>query len=142
VEEIPRVLQNSDVHYSFHKIPPLTLILNQINVAHIFLPSILPSLVRLVVKATRTGGASLQQFQCLFFDVFISFIHDKGKCKALPLQTWTGPVGSRRLRLPKFLDNRHRKVVGLSAIRTGRLYPLRKYSWYSFLLEAESTPGP
>ena len=29
----------------------------------------------------------------------------------------------------------------LSALRTGRLYP-RKYSWYSFLLEAESTPGP
>jgi hypothetical protein len=29
----------------------------------------------------------------------------------------------------------------LSALRTGRLY-LRKYSWYSFLLEAESTPGP
>ena len=26
-------------------------------------------------------------------------------------------------------------------LRTGRLYP-RKYSWYSFLLEAESTPGP
>jgi hypothetical protein len=30
----------------------------------------------------------------------------------------------------------------LSAIRTGRLYPPRKYSWYSFPLEAESTPGP
>ena len=33
------------------------------------------------------------------------------------------------------------KVVRLSALRTGRLYP-RKYPWYSFLLEAESTPGP
>ena len=32
-------------------------------------------------------------------------------------------------------------VVRLSALRTGRLYP-RKYSWYSFLLEVESTPGP
>ena len=29
----------------------------------------------------------------------------------------------------------------LSALRTGRLYP-RKCSWYSFLLDAESTPGP
>jgi hypothetical protein len=36
---------------------------------------------------------------------------------------------------------RHRMVVRLSALRTGRLYP-RKCSWYSFLLEAESTPGP
>ena len=31
------------------------------------------------------------------------------------------------------------KVVRLSALRTGRLYP-QKFSWYSFL-EAESTPG-
>ena len=29
----------------------------------------------------------------------------------------------------------------MSALRTGRLYP-KKCSWYSFLLEAESTPGP
>ena len=26
----------------------------------------------------------------------------KGKGKAVPLQTWTGPEGSRRLRLPDF----------------------------------------
>ena len=32
-------------------------------------------------------------------------------------------------------------AVRLSALHTGRLY-LRKHSWYSFLLEAESTPGP
>ena len=30
-------------------------------------------------------------------------------------------------------------VIRLSVLRTGRLYPLphRKYTWYSFLLEAE-----
>ena len=33
------------------------------------------------------------------------------------------------------------KVVS-SALRTGRFYTRRKYSSYSFLLEAESTPGP
>jgi hypothetical protein len=48
--------------------------------------------------------------------------------------------GSRRLRLPEFLYNRHMKVVRLSALRTGRIYP-RKDSWYSFLLEAESIAG-
>ena len=37
------------------------------------------------------------------------------KCKAIPLTAWTGPVGSRMLR--------HMKVVRLSALRTGRLYP-------------------
>jgi hypothetical protein len=41
------------------------------------------------------------------------------------LQARTGHEGSRRLRLPKFLDNRHMKVVSLSALHTGYLYPLR-----------------
>ena len=56
-----------------------------------------------------------------------------GKAKTIPLQAWTGPEGSQRLRLPDF------KTIGTC---TGRLYPPRKYSWYSFLLQAESTPGP
>jgi hypothetical protein len=30
----------------------------------------------------------------------------KGKGKAIPLQPWTGPYGSRRLRLPDF------KIIG------------------------------
>jgi hypothetical protein len=34
-----------------------------------------------------------------------------------PLQAWSGPEDSRKLRL------RHRMVVRLSALRTGRLYP-------------------
>jgi len=42
------------------------------------------------------------------------------KAKAIPLQAWTGPESSRRLRFP---DIRHMKVVRLSALRTGRLYP-------------------
>jgi hypothetical protein len=33
-------------------------------------------------------------------------------------------------------------MLRLSAVRTGHLYRPRKYSWYSFLLEAESTSGP
>jgi len=57
------------------------------------------------------------------------------KDKAIPLQAWTGPEGSKKLRLPDFQDNRHMNVARLSALRTGRLYPSRKYSWYSFLLD-------
>jgi len=45
------------------------------------------------------------------------------KGKAIPLQAWTGPEGSRSLRLPNFQDNRQMKVVRLSALRTSRLYP-------------------
>ena len=33
-----------------------------------------------------------------------------------------GPEGPRRLRLPGFSDSRYMQVVGLSALRTGRLY--------------------
>ena len=29
------------------------------------------------------------------------------KSKAIPLQVWTGPEGSSRLRLPQFLHSRH-----------------------------------
>jgi hypothetical protein len=40
-----------------------------------------------------------------------------------PLQGWTSPVmGSRRLRLPEFMDNRHINLVKLTVLRTGRLY--------------------
>jgi len=44
---------------------------------------------------------------------------------AIPVQAWECPRGSRRLRLPGFLDSCHMKVVKLSALRTGRLYPPR-----------------
>jgi hypothetical protein len=63
------------------------------------------------------------------------------KGKAIPLQARTGPEGSRRLRLPAFPDNRYMKVVRLSALCTGHLYP-RKHPWCSFPLQIESTPGP
>jgi len=63
----------------------------------------------------------------------------KSKGKAIPLQAWIGPEGSRRLRFPDFRDIRHRKVVSLT-----HWPPVlhRKYSWYSIMLEDESTPGP
>jgi hypothetical protein len=33
------------------------------------------------------------------------------------------PLGFQEAEAPEFLDNRHRKVIRLSALRTGRLYP-------------------
>jgi hypothetical protein len=32
-------------------------------------------------------------------------------------------LGFQKVEAPRFLHNRHMKVVGLSALRTGRLYP-------------------
>ena len=37
-------------------------------------------------------------------------------------QAWTGPDVSKRMRFPD-LDNQYMKVVRLSALRSGRLYP-------------------
>ena len=69
----------------------------------------------------------------------VSYMVSKGK--AFPVQAYRVPGGSKRLMLPEFSDNRHIKVVRLSALRTGRLYP-RGYPRYLFQLEAESNPGP
>jgi hypothetical protein len=55
-----------------------------------------------------------------------------GKGKTFPLQAWTGPECFRRLRLPEFLEYSHMKEAKLSALNTGRLYPPRRYPWYSF----------
>jgi len=59
---------------------------------------------------------------------------------AIPVHVWTGPEGARRLRLP---DSKTAHEGGKFASPMHRLpLPTRKYSWYPFLLEAESTPGP
>jgi len=42
--------------------------------------------------------------------------------KAVPLQAWTGPEGSRKLRLPDFVTT-SQDGGRLSALRTGHLYP-------------------
>ena len=40
------------------------------------------------------------------------------ECKAVPLQAWSGPEGSRKLRFPDFMT-----TAQGSALRTGRFYP-------------------
>ena len=60
----------------------------------------------------------------------------KKKGKAVPLQTWSGPEGSKKLRFPDSVTAA-RDGGRLSNLSTDHLYP-----WYSFLLETESTPGP
>jgi hypothetical protein len=59
-----------------------------------------------------------------------------------PIMGLDRPWGLQEGEAPRFQDSWHRKVVRLSPPCTSHLYPPRKYSWYSFVLEAESTPGP
>ena len=73
--------------------------------------------------------------------VFRLYLHTEGKGKAVLLQAWSGPEVSRKLRFPDFMTTAQDggKVVSLTH---WPLFTPRKYSWHSFLLEAESTPGP
>jgi len=67
--------------------------------------------------------------------------HVKGKGKAVLLQALSGPEGSRKLRFPDFMTTA--QDGGNVVILTHRPpLPPEKYTWYSFLLEAELTPGP
>jgi len=53
------------------------------------------------------------------YDLLINTSGDKGK--SVPLQAWTGPEGSRKLRFPNFVTTAQ-DGGSLSALRTGRLY--------------------
>ena len=60
--------------------------------------------------------------------------------KSVPLQAWSGPEGSRKLRFPDFMTTAQEGGKVGSLTHRPHLLP-RKFSWYSSLLEAESTPG-
>jgi len=61
---------------------------------------------------------------------------DIKKGKAVPVHACAGPEGSRIS-----IQSTHEGGKFVSPMHRPPLLP-RKYSWYSFLLEAESTPGP
>jgi hypothetical protein len=72
---------------------------------------------------------------------FSKCVNSKGKGKAVPLQAWSGPEFSRKLSFPYFMTTAQDGGKVVSLTHRPPLYP-RKYTWYSFLLEAYSTPGP
>ena len=54
----------------------------------------------------RAGQVILSSVACPALPHSFKLSH-KGKGKAIPLESWTGPEGSRRLRLPNF------KTIGI-----------------------------
>ena len=83
-------------------------------------------------------------------NVYIKHISDNGqylvKVKSSPTDH-VGPEGSRRVKSPSFRDNGTVMVVGCQPYAPAAFTPRsipddRKHTWYSFLLEAESAPGP
>jgi len=77
----------------------------------------------------------------LGLSLFQERIYSGGGGKSNPITGLLRPWGFLEVEAPRFQDIIHMKVVRLLALRTGNFYPIRKYSWYSFLLQAESTPG-
>ena len=77
------------------------------------------SKLRLGTSSCFSLGPGIKYHTCSLNYLYYLLItwYDKGK--AVPLQAWSGPEGSRKLRFPW---QRHRMVVRLSALRTGRLY--------------------
>jgi len=63
------------------------------------------------------------------------------KVKAIPLQAWSDPEGSRKLRFPDYMTMAQDGGKVVTAYAPAAVTP-RKCSWYSFLLEDKSTPGP
>ena len=57
-----------------------------------------------------------------------------------PITGLERPRGFQEVKVPRFRDNGTRLVVGCQPYAPAAFTP-RKYSWYLFLLEAESTPG-
>ena len=54
------------------------------------------------------------------------------KGKAVPLQAWSGPEGSRKLRFPDFMTTAQEGGQPYSPAA----FTTRKFSWYSVMLEA------
>ena len=91
---------------------------------------------REIKKNLCRGGRKNWQFResnsCFsgFGSVFQPSTLPHALSKAVPLQAWSGPEGSRKLSFPDFMT------------KAPAAFNPRKLSWYSFLLGAESTPGP
>ena len=63
------------------------------------------------------------------------------KGKAVPLQAWSGPEGYRKLRFPDFNTTAQDGGKVCQPYAPAAFTP-SKYTWYSFVLEADSTSGP
>ena len=67
-------------------------------------------------------------------------VDSKGKGKAIPLQTWSGPEDSRKLRFPDYMTAAQDGGKVVSLTHRPPLPPEKAPGTH--LLQAESTPGP
>jgi len=95
-------------------------------------------MIKMMTGTTTMKSKSDQMTQKIY--IILNNTSGNAKILAVPLQVWTVSLDCRRLKLREFLDNQHRKVVR-SQSYTPAFTP-QEISLYSFLSEAELTPGP
>jgi hypothetical protein len=78
----------------------------------------------------------------IFFHMLLRTFQNCGKVKDIPVTGCEGPLGCETLRLPHFLDNQLTDGGEVVSHTCPLPFTPQEDSWYSFLLEAESTPGP
>jgi hypothetical protein len=101
------------VLYSSHEFPFYYHLITTVSFPHLNLPVSTP--LCLIEMSIKLKG-QINKIICNYFSYYIlEFLYPdiKGKGKAVPLQAWSGPDGSRKLRFPNFL----------TTAQDGRLYP-------------------
>jgi len=91
-----------------------------------------------LIEAFRCGCSLIVLHLCCGKAAILT---EKGERCSNPITDLDRPWSFKQFEAPRFKDNRYTMVVNFSIPHTGRLYS-RKYSLYSFLLEAQSTSGP
>ena len=78
-----------------------------------------------IKKKCKSETVNLILIHVFLFIFFLPYLLKlrKGKSKAVPLQAWKGPEGSRKLRLPDFVTTAQ-DGGRLSALPIGHLYPV------------------
>jgi hypothetical protein len=95
---------------------------------------ILECYIPLLKHETFLSASGRNPVLCQFKDI--------KKGKAIAVIGREGSYGSERSRLPHFLDNRLTDGGTVASLTRRPPFTPREDSWYSLLLEAESTPGP
>jgi hypothetical protein len=67
-------------------------------------------------------------------------LHTQGK--GIPVQAWTSLLGSRKLRLPEFLDSRYMKEAKLSALNMARLQGRQDHSATGRIMSIQNPNDP
>ena len=111
--EFLRNLPKPKVHYRVHNSPPVVPVDSQMNPIHSRPSCFIQTHFNIIVLSNSLLAPPTPHRTPLSFG---HFNKGKGKGKAAPLQAWSGPQGSRKLRFPDFMTTAQDggKVVSLT----------------------------